>query len=48
MWKKPLTHPTFKNIAGYKVNILVMLCGSLGGFPQKEYKMISQYVMPEM
>lgn len=46
--KKPHTHPTLKNIAGYRVNVLVMFCGSIGNFPQKEYKMMSQYVMPEI
>lgn len=45
--KKPCTHPTLKNIADYKVNVLVMLCGPIGSFPQKEYKM-SQCVMPEI
>lgn len=46
--KRPCTHPTLKNIAGYKVNVLVMFCEPIGSFPQKEYKMMSQYVMSEI
>lgn len=45
---KPHAHPTLKNISGYEVNVLVMFRGSIGSFPQKRYKMMSQYVMPEI